>query len=133
MKTRINTNINNLLLATYYSLLVFGLSGSAGLEAKKINPHQEQNHCFECHTKEEYAELKGSIIETCARCHEEIISGVLHPLEGMHNLTTTTVESLPLKEGKIVCITCHEPHGKTEHYRLLRKDPNDLCTSCHLK
>lgn len=125
--------MKNLLLATLYSLLVLALSGSARLEAKKINPHREQKSCLECHIKKGYAELKKSTFELCAKCHQKIISAGLHPLEGLHNRTTTTVEGLPLKEGKIVCITCHEPHGKTEYQGLLRKDPNDLCVSCHLK
>lgn len=123
-------------------LFLLGRNGSAVLEAKKINPHREQKYCLECHIKRGYAELKKSSFELCAGCHKDIITAGLHPLEGLHNRSTSTVTGLPLREGKIVCITCHEPctrtvqgepDGKTEHYGLLRKEASDLCLTCHLK
>lgn len=125
--------MKNLLLVTLYSLLVLVLSGSTGVEAKKINPHREQKYCLECHTKKGYGELKKTILQLCGRCHQEIVKGGYHPLDGLHYSVLSSKEDLPLKEGKIVCTTCHEPHGKTEHSGLLRKNTNDLCFSCHLK
>lgn len=100
--------MKNLLLATLYSLLVLVLSGSASSEAKKINPHREQKYCLECHIKRGYAELKKSSFELCAGCHKDIITAGLHPLEGLHNQSTSTVTGLPLKEGKVETI-CLNP------------------------
>jgi len=128
--------MKNLLLTTVYSLLTLFLLGCASLpigKETKINLHREQKYCLECHTKQGYQELKKPTSNLCARCHQEIISAGLHPLEGLHNQKANMVEGLPLKEGKIVCTTCHEPHGKTEYQALLRKHPNDLCITCHSK
>jgi len=33
--------------------------------------------------------------------------------------------------SQVSCDTCHDPHGKGGHDRLLRKEPNDLCFTCH--
>ncbi|HXH28401.1 MAG TPA: DmsE family decaheme c-type cytochrome [Candidatus Polarisedimenticolia bacterium] len=33
--------------------------------------------------------------------------------------------------GQVSCDSCHAPHGEGGHERLLRKEPNDLCFSCH--
>ncbi|MBI4161079.1 MAG: DmsE family decaheme c-type cytochrome [Acidobacteria bacterium] len=33
--------------------------------------------------------------------------------------------------SQVACDACHAPHGEGAHDRLLRREPNDLCFSCH--
>jgi predicted CXXCH cytochrome family protein len=42
------------------------------------------------------------------------------------------VGGLPLKEGKVTCVTCHDPH-KNPYSMLLRVPAKDLCLVCHKK
>ena len=39
--------------------------------------------------------------------------------------------NVPLRNGKLSCATCHDPHAKTEG-PMLRLPVSTLCTSCHL-
>jgi DmsE family decaheme c-type cytochrome len=37
----------------------------------------------------------------------------------------------PIREGKIACADCHNPHGTTTDKMLKAESLNDLCYSCH--
>ncbi len=37
----------------------------------------------------------------------------------------------PLREGKMSCASCHDPHGSPAAYALKSDSVNDLCYSCH--
>jgi DmsE family decaheme c-type cytochrome len=81
--------------------------------------------CTSCHSqhaaKSETKLLKGRTeMETCASCHREKIAKL------------DRSGHMPVREGKMECSTCHNPHGATNE-RLLRKGDSiaELCTSCH--
>lgn len=72
--------------------------------------------------------LKTSL-DVCYRCHPDQKSGITHPVKvplkkGMKHT------DLPLEDGLITCISCHEPHTGDMPY-LLRKENTALCLSCH--
>ena len=67
------------------------------------------------------ASLKKPEPELCYTCHKDIMASVNYP---NHH---------PIKEGKMVCSDCHNPHG-SEVKPLLRTDErqNELCFKCHM-
>ncbi len=81
--------------------------------------------CVSCHSvhdpKSTTAQLKlTSQMATCATCHQQEV------------LKTNRVSHMPLREGKMECSSCHNPHGST-NVRLLKIGNwiNETCVSCH--
>jgi DmsE family decaheme c-type cytochrome len=88
--------------------------------------HDQRNvSCVTCHSvhspKSDVAQLKKATqIETCAQCHKP---QVLKVQRAMH---------MPVREGKMECTSCHNPHGST-NVKLLKVGNwvNETCVSCH--
>jgi DmsE family decaheme c-type cytochrome len=88
--------------------------------------HERRNlSCVTCHSvhsfKSEAAQLKAqNQLTLCATCHRDKIAKL------------DRSGHMPVREGKMQCTTCHNPHGST-NVRLLRKGDSiaELCTSCH--
>ena len=57
--------------------------------------------------------------EACLKCH---------PTE---NAQLSMPYHHPLREGKMSCIDCHDPHGGPDGRNLKTADKNQLCLSCH--
>jgi DmsE family decaheme c-type cytochrome len=81
--------------------------------------------CATCHSvhdaKPETARLKKeSVTETCVQCHRKEVNKV-HKNSHM-----------PVREGKMECTTCHNPHG-SQNVKLLREGSsiNEACATCH--
>jgi len=99
------------------------------------NPSQAMSFCFNCHTKGCYTKFNPhegmwlysgkKLRQTCAYCHgknntadaKKVCVGCHtrnpHPGALEHVGQSTSVESLPSVNGKIHCITCHNPHPST--------------------
>lgn len=57
--------------------------------------------------------------ETCLRCHQTQAAQMSMPY---HH---------PLREGKMDCVDCHDPHGGPAGNNLRVANVNELCLSCH--
>jgi DmsE family decaheme c-type cytochrome len=81
--------------------------------------------CVTCHSihsfKSEKAQLKTMReMDTCATCHRDKVAKI------------DRSGHMPLREGKMECSTCHNPHGSTNVKQLRRGDSiAEACTSCH--
>lgn len=88
--------------------------------------HDSRNaSCITCHSihspKSERGQLKKTTqVETCAQCHRPQV------------LKLQRTAHMPLREGKLVCTSCHNPHGSTNQ-RLLKVGNyiNESCVGCH--
>ena len=88
--------------------------------------HDSRNiSCSTCHSvhqpKSEIAMLKTETqTETCSQCHKAQVTK-LHRSSHM-----------PVREGKMECSTCHNPHG-SQNVKMLREGNsiNESCASCH--
>jgi DmsE family decaheme c-type cytochrome len=88
--------------------------------------HDARNvSCTTCHSvhapKGEKALLKTETqIETCVQCHRKEVNKV-HKSSHM-----------PVKEGKMECTSCHNPHG-SQNVKMLREGNSitEACASCH--
>ena len=83
--------------------------------------------CANCHRSATPSadDLIQPLSSLCADCHPERIAAGEHVVDvDAHNPATT----LPLQDGKLTCITCHDPHQPLAALRL--PDP-DLCRQCH--
>ena len=88
--------------------------------------HDERNlSCITCHSihspKSAVAQLKAvSVIDACFTCHKTEVAKMQRS------------GHMPLREGKMNCASCHNPHGST-NTRLLKVGNwiNETCFSCH--
>lgn len=81
--------------------------------------------CTTCHSvhqpRPETKQLRASSIrEVCATCHRDKIAKL------------DRSGHMPVREGKMECTTCHNPHGSS-NVRLLRKGDSvgEMCATCH--
>jgi predicted CXXCH cytochrome family protein len=64
----------------------------------------------------------------CIDCHPERKGDREHRVDIVPSMP---VKNLPLFEGTMTCVTCHEPHGDSSYPVLLRDEPASLCKRCH--
>ena len=80
--------------------------------------------CTSCHSvhsfKSENAQLKtASEIDSCLSCHKDVRAQMW---KNSHH---------PLREGKMACADCHNPHGSTTPKMIRAASVNDQCYTCH--
>ena len=80
--------------------------------------------CASCHSihsfKSDKAQLKtANTVEACLSCHKDVRAEMW---KSSHH---------PIREGKITCADCHNPHGSTTAKMIRAASVNDQCYSCH--
>ena len=81
--------------------------------------------CATCHSVHAFKSPKSQLKtvrekDTCATCHRDKVAKI------------DRSGHMPLREGKMECSTCHNPHGSTNVKQLRKGDSiAELCTSCH--
>jgi len=116
---------------------------------KTLTPQQASETCLTCHARGERALWTGSQHDSrnmsCVTCHsvhapksEKAQLKTVAQTETCIQCHRTQVQKLrksahmPVKEGKLECSSCHNPHGTT-NVKLLKVGTtvNEACTSCH--
>ena len=78
--------------------------------------------CTTCHTvhnQHDKVREKATQTETCFSCHKE------------QRAQSHRSSHHPVKEGKVVCSNCHNPHGSSGSKLLLGDTVNETCYTCH--
>lgn len=98
------------------------------------NPHApgDRTACGLCHTSSP-PKLSFDPVTTCVKCHSGNVDS--HPIS-KHPIGKAPRINLPsafplTQDGQMACYTCHDPHNKSGHKRMLRVDYDRLCTACH--
>ncbi len=87
--------------------------------------HEERGlQCSNCHTimkavSAKYQVKTAFIPDTCFQCHKDRQAQIFRS------------SHMPMREGKVVCTDCHNPHGSTTEALLRADSDNDLCYKCH--
>lgn len=80
--------------------------------------------CFDCHKLHQGPQQKVSreeMAEMCYACHPEVKAE--NGLFSHH----------PIREKKMACTDCHEPHGSTQEHLLKGNTVKETCTRCHME
>ena len=118
---------------------------------KEMKPAEANQICLTCHNRADHVGWEGSAHErrnlTCTTCHS-----VHSPKSVEHQLVKTTqtevcatchrlqvakteraVAHMPVREGKMSCSSCHNPHGSISNVKNLKtgNSVSELCISCH--
>jgi DmsE family decaheme c-type cytochrome len=80
--------------------------------------------CLDCHAVHGFESDSGQLkkamqMETCFRCHADV------------RAETRKTSHHPVREGKIACTDCHNPHGTQTPKMIAAASVNDQCYSCH--
>jgi len=112
-------------------------------------PRDASDTCLTCHTRGNHTQWKGSVHDmrnlSCTTCHsvhspkseksQLKAVGVIETCQPCHTMEVAKQERvghMPVRDGKMLCTSCHNPHGTTS-VRLLRTGNwiNEACTGCH--
>jgi DmsE family decaheme c-type cytochrome len=91
----------------------------------KGSPHESRDvACTNCHrvmedTSPRSQLAKATVIETCAQCHVQRKAQLMRS------------SHMPLREGKMDCVSCHNPHGTVTPALLKENSVNETCYTCH--
>jgi DmsE family decaheme c-type cytochrome len=128
-----------------------GVGGILSFGATDPRTVDEKNEvCLACHEKGERTAWKGSTHETrglaCSDCHTIMsVVSAKHQLKTKveaetcfqcHKQKRTQMEQsshMPVREGKMTCTNCHNPHGSVYGTESLLRQAsiNDNCYTCH--
>lgn len=75
--------------------------------------------CHNAHAVKDKVLVKASQPDVCFSCHVEQRA---QTLKRSHH---------PIREGKVVCAECHNPHGSFGPKMLVENSVNETCFSCH--
>ena len=84
--------------------------------------HQAEDvACDNCHSIHSGGNkfLKAGRSEVCYQCHKDI------------QAMTNKQSRHPIKEDKVACVDCHNPHGELADKMLKADSVNELCYKCH--
>jgi DmsE family decaheme c-type cytochrome len=127
-----------------------GVGGIISFRTDDLSRSVEENNgiCLACHEKGDRTYWKGSIHQTrdvaCTSCHTIMKSvSAKNQLKTVSELDTCfqchkdrraqmfRSSHMPMREGKIVCSDCHNPHGSVTESLLRENSINDNCYKCH--
>ncbi|WP_414709607.1 DmsE family decaheme c-type cytochrome [Rhodopseudomonas sp.] len=80
--------------------------------------------CVNCHTVMRRVsprnQLKTELVmDTCFQCHKD------------RKAQAQRTSHMPIRENKITCVNCHNPHGSASEKLLREATVNDTCYQCH--
>jgi DmsE family decaheme c-type cytochrome len=126
-----------------------GVGGIMSFEADDPRSAEEKNSiCLACHERGDRTLWQGSTHQTrglaCVNCHT-----IMKKVSRKNQLKTAfepdtcfqchkdrkaqmfRSSHMPLREGKIVCSNCHNPHGSSTEALLRGDSINEVCYKCH--
>ncbi|HMU63947.1 MAG: DmsE family decaheme c-type cytochrome [Nitrosomonas sp.] len=77
--------------------------------------------CHQIHAAQDKVRDRIAQAEVCFACHKEQRAQINRP--SRH----------PIREGKVVCSDCHNPHGSAGPSKMIRDSVNETCFSCHME
>jgi len=133
MRHATSCSIGLLLLLFLCTPACAGVAAPAAPKTEAFRLPAIKQDCTTCHGSHQMGKgtllLKKPLAELCSECHPERTAPTEHKV-GI--IPSMKVETLPLADNKLTCITCHDPHSN-RYGSMLRVPAKDLCQSCHLK
>ncbi len=77
--------------------------------------------CHQIHTDQDRVRTRITQAEVCFMCHKEQRAQINRP--SRH----------PVREGKVICSDCHNPHGSAGPSMTVRDSINETCYTCHME
>ncbi|MFT0875846.1 DmsE family decaheme c-type cytochrome [Rhodopseudomonas sp. G2_2311] len=125
-----------------------GIRSFRPTDSRGFDVAEANSVCLSCHEKGDQTYWQGSQHETrglaCVNCHT-----VMRKVSPRNQLKTVQVmdtcfqchkdrkaqvqrsSHMPIRETKITCVNCHNPHGSATEKLLREATVNDTCYTCH--
>lgn len=104
--------------------------------------------CLSCHQGGQRLHWVGSTHDTnkiaCSDCHNPMVKGSINSALRAQTISETCYSChpkqradflkrghMPLSEGKMTCVDCHNPHGSRTKPLLKADSLNEVCYTCH--
>jgi len=118
----------NILMSRALLVLAMVLLGLGSVSARVPEIKKQCDICHISHAMGGGALLKAPLSELCLDCHQDRKSPGDHVVDITPSMP---VGNLPLDDGIMTCVTCHDPHSSGEYPKMLRDKPGRLCSRCH--
>ncbi|WP_455198918.1 DmsE family decaheme c-type cytochrome [Kaarinaea lacus] len=120
-------------------IISFGAKGS-------VSPAEQNQQCTQCHNGSSHVAWEGSAHEVqnilCVDCHvlhkrkDPVLDKTLQPnkcytCHKKQRGEFARNSAHPVRQGKMVCTQCHNPHGSLTDGLLKTSTRNDTCYKCH--
>jgi DmsE family decaheme c-type cytochrome len=123
--------------------------GTHIVNPRKLSAEKASELCMTCHRDNlAQAHWQGSVHQrrgvTCVTCHSMHAEAPANPLQNVAMRTELCftchkdirsemqkVSHHPVREGKMTCFDCHDPHGSLASHNLRASSTNELCYQCH--
>ena len=105
--------------------ICLGCHEKGGRNYWRASTHENRGlACTNCHTvmksvTAKFQLMKQTEMETCFQCHQDRRAQLFRS------------SHMPMREGKVTCSNCHNPHGSATDAMLREKSINDNCYKCH--
>ncbi len=114
------------------------LAVSFGKEAG-LASHNKASICLQCHEKGKRMQWQGSVHDraglSCDSCHSirdlRVKEQVCYSCHPKTRAEFQRPSHIPVREGKVSCTGCHNPHGSVGPTLLNEVSVNDTCYTCH--
>lgn len=117
-------------------VLAVSFKKEGGLAAEKLT-----SVCLQCHEKGGRLQWNSGAhaandlsCNSCHSIHSATLSVDINRCYSCHPKTRAEFQRsshLPVREGKMSCMSCHNPHGSSGPSMLKNASINDTCYSCH--
>jgi DmsE family decaheme c-type cytochrome len=115
----------------------------------ELTPAESSETCLTCHNRGNHAGWEGSAHDrrnlSCTTCHsvhspqsserqlvkatQTQLCATCHRVQVVK--TERAVAHMPVREGKMTCTSCHNPHGTVTQSLLKEVSLNNTCYTCH--
>jgi DmsE family decaheme c-type cytochrome len=115
-------------------------------DESKSSPAEQSGMCLGCHQRDMKHGWQGSTHErqglSCASCHQSHAASdpvtndagqpqVCYSCHQQQKAQNQLPFAHPVRHGQMTCSACHDAHGTTADFNLVRRTLNDTCFSCH--
>lgn len=135
-------------VATHARMMAAGEGPGPIISFKRLSPEQRNAKCLTCHEKGRQADWHGGAHDrkdvSCISCHSVHFfksqrsqlrtvraSEVCYSCHQQVRSQMQRTSHHPVREGKMDCGSCHDPHSSSSRGMLKAESVNDLCYSCH--